>query len=485
MPTLNYRPPATVQQMLQSQAFIRAIMGPIGSGKSVGCVMALLQNAMQQTPHPETGIRRSRYVIIRNTYRMLRDTTLKTVHEWLPPGSAGQWKDSAMQYLIKFGDVETEWLFRALDSPDDMRNLLSLEITGAWINEFREIPQETLTNLLGRVGRFPRRADGGAVLRGIVMDSNPPAVGSYWHDLLELPPSEEVATALREAMTGADADRPIIQFFRQPGGRSPQAENVENLPDGYYPLLIAANAERGEEWVHVHVDGEYGQDPANTPVYPEFRADVHATEPGRTLLANPALPLLIGLDFGLTPSAVVTQYTPQGQWMVLAERVSENTGIERFAEALVPWLRSTFPDHQLTSARFFADPAGQHRSQTDEKTCYQILRSRGFTVIPGPQDPATRTGGVRRTLQRMVGGKPGMMVDRVRCPVVFKGFAGGYAYGRTREGEMKPAPKKNKFSHPHDALQYVVAWHEAGDLKSGGKTAIEKPIVRGPSWNVY
>jgi hypothetical protein len=54
--------------------------------------------------------------------------------------------------------VHIEWLFRALDRPNDVKKLLSLELTGGWINECREMPRSVVDMLQGRVGRYPRVA---------------------------------------------------------------------------------------------------------------------------------------------------------------------------------------------------------------------------------------------------------------------------------------------------------------------------------------
>ena len=482
--------------MLQSKAYIRGIKGPIGSGKSVGCCMALLKNAMEQAPSPRDGLRRSRHVIIRNTFRMLNDTTIKTVHEWLPPNVAGKWKDSTKTLMLRFGDIESEWLFRPLESPDDVRNLLSLEITSAWINEYREIDPKVLTNLLGRLGRSPRRADTlegrGAVFRGVVMDSNPPPFGSYWHELFTEDLPEEIEQAFRASMKNAHPDereRPIIEYFEQPGGRHPEAENTENLPDGYYDLLIAANAHQGEEWTKVHVDAEYGADPSNTPVYPEFKPRIHAPKPS-PLLVNPRQPIIIGMDFGRTPAAVFLQETTDGAWNALAELVSENTTIDQFAKKLVPWFRQRFPEHSVHECIIYGDPAGMHRSQTDNRECFSILRGRGFTVRPGPQSPVVRVGSVRYALTSLVGDRPMLMVDPVGCPQLYKGFNGLYAYKNNQEGEMAPEPRKNAYSHPHDALQYPLAAILGPTLRTGQKTEagerhMHKPITKAPNWKVF
>ena len=55
--------------------------------------------------------------------------------------------------VARKGDIDV--LFLALDREEDVRKLLSLELTGAWINEAREIPKAIVDTLTGRVGRYP------------------------------------------------------------------------------------------------------------------------------------------------------------------------------------------------------------------------------------------------------------------------------------------------------------------------------------------
>lgn len=71
----------TMREFHTSDSFVRALLGPIGSGKSVACVIEMLIKSRQQAPNPE-GIRKSRWVVVRNTYRELVDTTIQTFFDW-------------------------------------------------------------------------------------------------------------------------------------------------------------------------------------------------------------------------------------------------------------------------------------------------------------------------------------------------------------------------------------------------------------------
>jgi hypothetical protein len=226
---VKYDAPATVSAFLQSSAFVRCIVGPVGSGKSSGCVLEILRRAREQQPGPD-GIRRTRFAVIRNTYGQLRDTTRKTFEQWVPH-PLGEWNEQQLVFKMRFGDVECEVLFRALDKPGDVNKLLSLELTGAYINELRELPKDVLDALQARVGRFPSRSQGGPSWFGIWADTNPWFAGHWLQELHEAPPKG-------------------FEFFWQPDGLGPDAENLENLPPDYYPRLMEG---KDTEWIDVYL----------------------------------------------------------------------------------------------------------------------------------------------------------------------------------------------------------------------------------------
>jgi hypothetical protein len=223
---------------MASDAFIRAVIGPVGSGKSSACVVEIIRRAAQQRPHQK--IRRSRWAIIRNTYGELRDTTRKTFEQWVPPG-LGRWHEQSMTFTVERAladgtQMHCEVLFRALDRPEDVKKLLSLELTGAYINEAREVPKHVLDVLQSRVGRYPSMLQGGASWFGVWLDSNPWATSHWGYQLFS-------------------KDRPTgHELYEQPDGLSPQAENVENLPAGYYDRLTHG---KDVEWVDEYVRARY------------------------------------------------------------------------------------------------------------------------------------------------------------------------------------------------------------------------------------
>jgi hypothetical protein len=182
----TYEHVPTVAKFTLDDHRIRGIMGPFGSGKTSGCIWEIIRKSLQQKPGPD-GIRHTRWAIVRNTFPQLNDTTIKSVLDWLPPIVFGNYRSAAHDYTITgFKGAKIELLFRALDKPEHVSNLLSLELTGVWVNEAREVPKVIIDALDGRIDRFPSNKDGGRTWTGMIMDTNPPDDESWWYKMFEI-----------------------------------------------------------------------------------------------------------------------------------------------------------------------------------------------------------------------------------------------------------------------------------------------------------
>lgn len=432
---ISYSPSGpTIKAFHQSGAFVRGIMGPIGSSKSTACVVEILRKAQAQKKSPD-GLKRSRWAIIRNSYPELKTTTLKTWGQWCPLHYGKLNQDSPITHYIKTTELDVEVMFIALDRPDDVKKLLSLELTGAWVNEAREIPKEIIDALTGRVGRYPSRLQGGCTWSGILLDTNPPDDQSWWYRMAE------------------DETPHGWEFFKQPSGRSPEAENLKNLPEGYYSRIQAG---KDPDWIKVYVDGEYGYVTEGKPVFPEYRDRIHCAE--NAFPPVPGITLLCGADFGLTPASPIGQKLPDGRWLIVDEFVTDNCGIKRFAEGLTKFLATNYPDHVVEQG--WGDPAGNQRAFSDERTAFEIMNEyTPWRWRPAPtNDIVMRLEVVKNTLNRLVDGNPGILISP-KCQMTRKGFTGGYHYKSIRTGngtQFHETPAKNAYSHIHDGLQALL-----------------------------
>lgn len=446
---------------------LAGISGPIGSGKSVGCAWRLMRHAGERTPATSgdhKGKRRSRFAVIRNTYPELKTTTIKTWHEWFPP-TIGKWRDSGPpSHFIRTGDFEVEVLFIALESEADLGKLLSLELTGAWINEARELPWSVVEAVRGRCGRFPKRAEGSQGWSGVVMDTNKPDTEHWWYAIAEQDASSDFGRQIIRSLEEGERelralgllapDAPLFRFFAQPGGRSGKAENLSNLEEGYYAKRAAGAR---EDWIKVYIDAEYGFVQEGRPVYPEYRDSVHC----RPCSPIRGVKLVLGFDYGLTPAMVVLQRAPSGQVRVLDELVSQDMGAKRFGEAALRKLNADYPGYPIEA---WGDPAGDIRAQTDENTPARIIRAvTNEAIDPRPahtNDPVIRQEAVASLLNRMIDGEPALVIDP-KCRVLRKGMGGAYHF-RKRPGQgvggaaYLPEPVKNFHSHVCEAKQYAI-----------------------------
>jgi hypothetical protein len=356
--------------------------------------------------------------------------------------------------------VHTEFLFRALDRPSDVKKLLSLEITGAFGNEAREFPKQIIDMVQGRCGRYPKTIKDldpnsptfnetlyGPTWHGLIMDTNPPDSDHWWYKLFEenLPDNHSI--------------------YHQPSGISLNAENINNLPASYY---INMQAGKDKEWINVYVHGQYGFVSDGKPVYPEYRDDIHYSPD--IYVPTPKLPLYVGIDFGLTPAASFSQKLPSGQLITFDELCTFDMGAVSFGKLLKERLNTKY--RGFNDIEIYADPAGEGRAQTDEQTPFMILDQQGIIAYPTyTNDFTIRREVVAEYMTRLdFTGKPAFMLTP-GCPTLRKAYAGGYKFKRmdvTGEERFIDKPNKNKYSHVCESHQYLFLGAVGDDRVIGG-----------------
>ena len=76
--TKVYRPLPTIERFHRSPAQIRCIVGPVGSGKTSGAAWEIF-DYLPEFLFKQYQITGTRWVVVRNSYRELQDTTMRTV----------------------------------------------------------------------------------------------------------------------------------------------------------------------------------------------------------------------------------------------------------------------------------------------------------------------------------------------------------------------------------------------------------------------
>lgn len=468
----------TMEEFMLSGSYVRVLGGPIGSGKSVCCAHELMRWATEQKPNHE-GIRKTRFLIVRNTADQLRSTTFKTILDWFPPEVFGTYKatEKTLFYTLRLPDntvVKTEWMMIALDTPDDVRKALSLEATGLWGNECRELHPDVVDGLLMRVNRYPSMKDGGATRSGAIFDTNMPNEDSWWEDKMENPPKNwsvhiqppavvRIEDFIQKYGTDPDPDTVINSVEEVQYTVDPEHDNYENLAKDYYPNTGEGKT---EDFIRVYLRCQYGRALGGKPVFEKtFNPDRHIAPDGLMPIRSTNYPLCVGLDFGRMPSAVIGQMAPNGQINILGEVLGENMGMEKFITTLFdPYMFERFPGLSFYIA---PDPAGFQKTQLGELSPAQWLISRGYRLVkPASNDPEVRIQSVERILLQGVDTMARFQIDAEQAPTVTRALKGKYRWKTNKQGEMVQTkePIKNEWSHPSDALQYLCMVIEGGHL---------------------
>ncbi len=448
----------TLDKYTRSRDRVALIRGPLGSGKTFASCEKVFKVMCEQKPNSQ-GIRKTRWYAIRNTYPDLMSTTVK---DWLDLfGDLGKFTNGGssppthrLQFRLQDRSiVKSELIFLALDRPQAIKKLRGAQATAFWLNEIKELLKSVVDMADLRHGRYPSKMEGGPTWHGMIGDTNAPEDDSWYYNLSEIVKPKGWV------------------FFNQPGGllkemgdngewtgewlENPEAENLKNLPDKYY---VRGREGKSDDWILVNLANEYGTVQDGKAIYEKQWNDrIHVNDKIRWI---PGEPIAVGLDFGLTPAAVIGQETPAGQVNILKELVSTGMGINQFAnEVLRPVLRKDFPNSSIT---FIGDPAGSQRAQTNEQTVFKELAEE-CNILCEPansNDPEIRWEAVRWFLQQLRDGNPAFQVSPT-CTLLRRGFNGGYKLRRLLvAGEERYSLKadKNKYSHPHDALQYLTMY---------------------------
>ena len=434
---------------------VSIIPGPLGSAKTTTTCYKLMRLAMQQRPNAQ-GVRPVRIIAIRNTYSELLSTTAK---DWLAiwgelghfsPGSKEPPRYTAKLRLPEQDNtvLDMEVLFIALDRPGHVKKLRGHQVTWFWLSETKELSKEIIDMADLRHGRYPSRINGGVecTISGMVGDTNQCDEDHWLYEYQEIKKPA--------------GDLPDWAFFRQPpavikrNGRyviNPDAENIKNLPSGYYDKRIQG---KREDWIRVNICNEYGFVSDGKPVHPEYSEQVHYIN--EMIAPVKSMPLILGFDFGRTPACVMLQLIGD-TWYVLDEFCGEDVSAALFAPALSRYISSNYAQLQV---RGWGDPAGSQKGQATESSAIDVLRAHDIPCDPcGTNDPVLRRAAVSRPLTELtMAGKPRLIVT-AGAPMVRKGLGGKFCYRRIQvsgDARYTDQPDKNIYSHPVEALEYAL-----------------------------
>lgn len=474
---------AQIHQDMRKYLFCR---GPVGSGKSSGCIWHILLNAFKQEPMWD-GIRRARYGVLRASYPALKSTVIKSWKDWFKNLIEIVY-DTPIRGNIKMPHpdgkthMEIELVFIALDREEDVNKLQSLELTGAHLNEAAEIPRGVHQMLKSRVNRYPSMEYGGAKDPFIICDYNSVPTDHWLYIIAEeeQPPKHGFYHQPPALLMVRQGEGEIVDSSGNYYAINPNADNIENLSADYYEdQVYGAEA----DWVNVMILNNYGELRTGKPVFPEYIDSIHYDE--KLLGPMKGVTIIIGMDLGLTPACSFSQLTPTGTFQTFDEIVTDDCSIRKFCDDyLKPHLINNYNGFNF---ELVIDPAAVIRSQNDARSAGEIIKECGLPFRTArTNNPLKRREAVIYFLRKVNGFKIGP-----KCQYLRKGFISEYKYEKKRlavanvrgsNAEMfKEKPDKNIYSHVHDAEQYAAMEVTEGKTSKKGRIKKQDPKSNQPA----
>ena len=469
----NYIPSPTGMKFHESDAFVKLVVGPYGSGKTCMIMNDALYYCLNQAP-AQDGVRYTRIGVVRGTYPELVSTTRGSIIEVFPRNFGdiragglpilGTYEfpvgDGPYDYMLQgqpwqpgFGTMcHVEFVLQALQSPADAEKVKSANWSFAIINEATSVDYEVVVAVMGRVGRYPTEDLGGCSYAGLLIDTNQPPQGHYLLNMMEHPEKNwAIFHQPPAAFKHVDAGNNVTYTVNE------NAENLRNLgaaakPDDYDTWT----PEQQEKFLH-DKGVAYYQNQIN----------------GFLKEGRPYKEVVVGYDTsGIHPACVFMQ-EQNGKWCILDELYGEDLGMQAFIEnAFIPLVKQKYSTNKIIIS---CDPANAKDSYTGLSPSTH-LEELGFTVVmPKTNDPKTRLRAVDSMLNKIEGG----LLISPHCHLIIAAMQGGYRYKKLRvtgtiEEAYDPHPEKNTYSHVADATQYAALYI----FRETGLTPDDSKLVR-------
>lgn len=307
--------------------------------------------------------------------------------------------------------------------------------------------------------------NGGPSWYGVIGETNSFSEDSPWNKILE-----------EKDLMGKPLPS-TWDYFIQPGARDFNAENKENLVLGYYEDLIESNS---PEWVEQYVDNKITPSLSGEAVFrASFKSDFHVAK--TDLIPIPGTMLVIGMDFGRNPAAVITQTDPRGRLVVLDELIESGMGVEQFIQTKLRPLLSQ-PKYARLPAGIVGDPSGVARGQIGEESVFGMFKRLGLSAQPAQTNNIEpRLRAVEKWLLQQRDGSAAFLISP-HCLTLIRAMQARYRFARTKGGILQPVPDKgHPWSDIADALQYAVLGHSGQVLARLVRVRHDRAPRRPPS----
>jgi hypothetical protein len=428
----------TQQQFIESNAQADLFAAKKGEGKSAALCWAILRHTR--------GNPGARWLFLRDTFENLRRTSMAEFFTWFPNGVYGTYHEGKKLWVWDHErtGIKGEIYFMGCDDETGASRIASMPLAGVAIDEpagassegTDGVPEYVFDTAMGQL-----RQKGMKWYAAKLATNNPDE--SHW-------------TYRRFVDPGTPPDPSIPKLPDQESGyrihQTRGAENLDNLPPGYYQNLARQWAHR-PDLVRRFVKGEFGFQSKGKAVTPEWNDRMHLAE---DLAPVRGVPMTLMWDGGSTPTCVISQITPLGDWLILQSFVGQDTGMyELIRDVVKPILNSRYTGlaYRHTGDPNLKSPEQSSKGTTAEKV---IRKELGGVFTPGPINIPSRVEPLREVLRRTRDGRGVVLVDKKLARHVWHALRGGWHYHVTRAGTVGQI-SKDEHSHPGDCMGYGAA----------------------------
>lgn len=219
----------------------------------------------------------------------------------------------------------------------------------------------------------------------------------------------------------------------------------------------------GDDFIRVNLGGEYGMSRKGKPVFNKF---VHSKHVAKEIIQPiRGIPIILGMDFGLTPATALMQVTGRGVRILDELPATDETLEDYLNEYLQPLLLKKYQGYSIVAS---GDPSGSNRDRHTKQSDFSILRGakiRAYEAITNNIEQ--RIAVVNWFLSR----DEGFLISP-HCTHLIEGMAGGYVFKEAKNAVGQPTdiPLKNEYSHVCDAVQYGCLYARYGNRTTQGQT---------------
>ena len=486
---VHFDPSENQEAFMRSPVLENCFMGPRGEGKTDGGIMAMTHHAALQ----DRKYRPIPWAIVRDTWKNIERTTYRSfMYPTNPQSLAYQLRgrikerDGGRQLKLVGAKGDAIWIafLFGMDTPDDLNQLLSMQLGGLWVEEAAPAMQEDIgkgiaeevwtlgitslrhtlmedraIDFLREWGQHlqrmsPKEAKEGLLLGALTRTPYGDIVPRNRRAQITMNyPSEDHWTWVRFYDEGGD-DRAL---FRIPKGENPHI-------DDQYRENMAKSLKGRQDLLDRLVEGRPAHVQLGIAVTPEYHDTLNGGPWHRSdhnLDPMPNVTVLRFWDGDLHPACHFGQITPRGKYMGLdtVRAIETGEGMKQFVETQVkPLIVDRYG--KVTKWRDLGDPTLNDRDPSDStQTAAGIIEKELNTHYEGgilrwpPRKEALKDL-LTRTLAN---GEP-MFVLSKHDRIMHRCLAGGWHYNKSSTGKVSDEPDNNDInSHPGAGFSHGLA----------------------------